>query len=59
MEMITDFYKENTEDEDDFNESPYASILDLSDVEVAEIEIEIEDEIKLGYLWEKYHDLPK
>ena len=57
MEMITDFYKENTEDEDDFYEFPYASILDLSDVEVAEIEIE--DEIKLGYLWEKYHDLPK
>ncbi|MHA1468813.1 MAG: hypothetical protein ACTSP6_12155 [Promethearchaeota archaeon] len=58
MEMITDFYKENVEeDEDEFNESPYASILDLSDVEVAEIEIE--DEIKLGYLWEKYHDLPK
>ena len=57
MEMITDFYKENVEDEDDPYESPYASILDLSDVEVAEIEIE--DEIKLGYLWEKYHDLPK
>ncbi len=57
MEMITDFYKENAEDEDDIYESPYASILDLSDVEVAEIEIE--DEIKLGYLWEKYHDLPK
>lgn len=57
MEMITDFYKENVEDEDDFCESPYASILDLSDVEVAEIEIE--DEIKLGYLWEKYHKLTK
>ena len=58
MEMITDFYKENVEeDEDEFNESPYASILDLSDVEVAEIEIE--DEIKLGYLWEKYHNLTK
>lgn len=57
MEMITDFYKENVEDEDDFYESPYASILDLSDVEVAEIEIE--DEIKMGYLWEKYHDLTK
>ena len=55
--MITDFYKENVEDEDDINESPYASILDLSDVEVAEIEIE--DEIKLGYLWEKYHNLTK
>jgi hypothetical protein len=55
MEMITDFYKENVEEDED--ESPYASILDLSDVEVAEIEIE--DEIKLGYLWEKYHDLTK
>ncbi len=56
MEMITDFYKEIVEEDEDY-ESPYASILDLSDVEVAEIEIE--DEIKLGYLWEKYHDLPK
>ena len=57
MEMITDFYKENGEDEDESSESPYASILDLSDVEVAEIEIE--DEIKLGYLWEKYHRFTK
>ena len=32
MEMITDFYKENVENEDDFYESPYAPILDLSDV---------------------------
>ena len=57
MEMITDFYKENVENEDDFYESPYAPILDLSDVEVTEIEIK--DEIKLGYLWEKYHNLTK
>ena len=57
MEMITDFYKENTEDEDENNESPYASILDLSEVEIAEIEIE--DEIKLGYLWEKYQKFTK
>jgi len=30
----------------------YASIIDLSDISPAEIEIE--DEIKMGYLWSKY-----
>jgi len=57
MEMITDFYKENAEDEDDFYEFPYATILDLTDLEVGEIEIE--DELKMRYLWEKYYRLTK
>ena len=32
--------------------SPISLIMDLSDVKPAEIEIE--DEIKMGYLWQKY-----
>lgn len=54
MELLADFYEEKKEKNEDkpFNEFSYANIFDMSDVRPGEIEIE--DEIKMGYLWSRY-----
>jgi hypothetical protein len=54
MELSADFYEEEKEKPVDkpFHEFSYANIFDMSDVKPGEIEIE--DEIRLGYLWARY-----
>jgi len=58
MELRTDYY---SKEEGDFKEkkidSPTSSIMDLSNVVPGEIEIE--DEIKMGYLRMKYKKVSK
>ena len=46
--LIVDFYETYETKE----RSPFSLIMDLSDVKPGELEIE--DEIKMGYLWKKY-----
>ncbi len=50
--MNVDFYEDQESENERENESPYSLIMDLSDIKPGEIEIE--DEIKLGYLWIKH-----
>ncbi len=52
--MIVDFYeKEKVRDlEEESEENPFALILDVSKITPGKIEIE--DEIRMTYLWEKY-----
>ena len=54
MELSADFYEEEKEQPEDkpFHEFSYANIFDLSDIKPGEVEIE--DEIHLGYLWARY-----
>ncbi len=54
MEMIVDFYeKEKERDlEEESEENPSTLILDVSKITPGKIEIE--DEIRMTYLWEKY-----
>ena len=54
MELFADFYEEEKKRLEDkpFHEFSYANIFDMSDVKPGEIEIE--DEIRLGYLWARY-----
>ena len=40
------------EKDDDYEEFSYSEMFDISDIKAAEIEIE--DDIKMGYLWGKY-----
>ena len=53
MELTTDFYKEEKEEIEDqpFHEFSYANIFDMSDIRPGEIEIE--DDLKMNYLWFK------
>ena len=46
--MTVDFYQTESINE----ESPFSLIMDISDFKPGEIEIE--DEIKMGYLWQRY-----
>ncbi|MBA7683957.1 hypothetical protein ES703_92345 [subsurface metagenome] len=54
MELSADFYEEEEKKAEDkpFHEFSYSSIFDMSDIRPGEIEIE--DEIKMGYLWRRY-----
>jgi hypothetical protein len=54
MELSADFYdKKRTETDDKpFHEFSNMHIFDMSDVMPAEIEIE--EEIRMGYLWHRY-----
>jgi hypothetical protein len=53
VEIKLDFYKQEEEDiEEKIEEIPLSSILDLSTIIPGEIEIE--DEIRMGYLRMKY-----
>lgn len=54
--MSVDFYEEEDENED-YEETPFSMIMDLSSMRPGELEIE--DEIKRGYLWKKYKKNPK
>jgi len=44
------------EKEEDYEEFSYSDMFDISDIKAAEIEIE--DDIKMGYLWGKYRHSP-
>ena len=46
--LTVDFYDEESIEE----KSPFSLIMDVSDFKSGEIEIE--DEIKMGYLWKRY-----
>lgn len=46
--MSVDFYENQTSKE----KSPFSLIMDISEIRPGELELE--DEIKRGYLWEKY-----
>ena len=46
--LIVDFYDTESVEE----KSPFSLIMDVSDFKPGEIEIE--DEIKMGYLWKRY-----
>ena len=53
VELSKDFYTEEVEDLDETSEDNHiSSLMDLSDIRPAEIEIE--DEIRMGYLRMKY-----
>ena len=54
MELSADFYDKKETDSDDqpFHEFSYTCIFDMSDIVPAEIEIE--DKIRMGYLWHRY-----
>ena len=51
--LSADFYENETFKE----KSPYSLIMDISDIKPGELEIE--DEIKLGYLWKRYRKKSK
>jgi hypothetical protein len=52
-ETIEDYMSVDFDETESIEErSPFSLIMDLSDVKPGEIEIE--DEIKMGYLWKKY-----
>ncbi|MFX1338347.1 MAG: hypothetical protein ACFFDK_07045 [Promethearchaeota archaeon] len=58
MELTADFYeKEEKEKDKPFNEFSYINIFDMSDNVPAEIEIE--EEIRMGFLWKKYKQKSK
>ena len=59
MELSVDFYdkKEKEREDKPFNEFSYISIFDMTDNVPAEIEIE--EEIRMGYLWKKYKQRSK
>ena len=46
--MSVDFHENQTSKE----KSPFSLIMDISEIKPGELELE--DEIKMGYLWEKY-----
>jgi hypothetical protein len=54
MELSADYYEEGKKKTEDkpFHEFSYTHIFDMSDIRPGEIEIE--DEIKMGYLWSRY-----
>ena len=53
VEISMDFYEEEEEEiEEKLEENSFSSVMDLSNVRPAEIEIE--DEIRMGYLRMKY-----
>ena len=54
MELSADFYEEEKEKAEDepYHEFSFANIFDISNIRPGEIEIE--DEIKMGYLWARY-----
>ena len=58
IEINMDFYKEEEEDIEEISEkAPFSMVMDLSNVRPAEIEIE--DEIRMGYLRMKYKKTSK
>ena len=59
MELSADFYEKEKEESEDkpFNEFSYSNIFDMSDIRPGEIEIE--EEIRMGYLWKKYKQRSK
>ncbi len=52
MDVTIDFYEEDDEIEEESKENFISMIMDVSDIIPGEIEIE--DEIKMGYLWRKH-----
>ncbi len=53
MEISTDMYKQKEEElEEKIESTPYSLIMDLSNIIPGEIQIE--DEIRMGYLRNKY-----
>ena len=48
--------KEIREKDEEYEAFSYSELFDISDIKAAEIEIE--DEIKMGYLWGKYSHSP-
>jgi hypothetical protein len=54
MELSADYYEEEKKKTKDkpFHEFSYSNIFDMSNIRPGEIEIE--DEIKMGYLWSRY-----
>lgn len=60
IEFLTEYYKEEKdpcEQDEDLDESTNVSILDP--LEVNHTGIEIEDDIRMGYLWKKYKKITR
>ncbi len=53
--MIIDSFEEKEGLEEESEEIAFAAVLDVSNTVPGEIEIE--DEIRMGYLWKKYSNL--